>query len=156
MSTITITFSSQVENHANNQQIGELEDVGEGFNLEELEKCKNIIDSKYKTELINLNEALNTTGLENIAEQAYILVIRNGVDYLLNINTKETKDNLLEEQQRKESQRKEVQAAINQFLAKGRQIEILPPQQVHTRSVVGGEQWSDYENVDDVLPFNSR
>ncbi|HCV86333.1 MAG TPA: hypothetical protein DGB85_07040 [Deltaproteobacteria bacterium] len=68
----------------------------------------------------------------------------------------ELEDNLLEEQQRKESQRKEVQAAINQFLAKGRQIEILPPQQVHTRSVVGGEQWSDYENVDDVLPFNSR
>lgn len=106
MSTITITFSSQVENHANNQQIGELEDVGEGFNLEELEKCKNIIDDKYKTELINLNEALNTCGLENIAEQAYILVIRNGVDYLLNINTEETKDNLLEEQQKLDKDKK--------------------------------------------------
>ena len=68
----------------------------------------------------------------------------------------EFEDNLIEEQQRKESQRQEVQAAINQFLARGRQIEILPPQQVHTRSVVGGEQWSDYENADDVLPFNSQ
>ena len=68
----------------------------------------------------------------------------------------EFEDNLIEEQQRKESQRQEVQAAINQFLAKGRQIEILPPQQVHTRSVVGGEQWSDYENADDVLPSNSQ
>ena len=68
----------------------------------------------------------------------------------------EFEDNLIEEQQRKESQRQEVQAAINQFLARGRQIEILPPQQVHTRSVVGGEQWSDYENTDDVLPFNSQ
>ena len=68
----------------------------------------------------------------------------------------EFEDNLIEEQQRKESQRQEVQAAINQFLAKGRQIEILPPQQVHTRSVVGGEQWSGYENADDVLPFNSQ
>ena len=68
----------------------------------------------------------------------------------------EFEDNLIEEQERKEFQRQEVQDAINQFLAKGRQIEILPPQQVHTRSVVGGEQWSDYENVDDVLPFNSR
>ena len=68
----------------------------------------------------------------------------------------EFEDNLIEEQQRKESQRQEVQDAINQFLAKGRQIEILPPQQVQTRSVVGGEQWSDYENIDDVLPFNSR
>ena len=65
-------------------------------------------------------------------------------------------DNLIEEQERKESQRQEVQDAINQFLAKGRQIEILPPQLVQTRSVVGGEQWSDYENIDDVLPFNSR
>ena len=68
----------------------------------------------------------------------------------------EFEDNLIEEQQRKESQRQEVQDAINQFLAKGRQIEILPPQLVQTRSVVGGEQWSDYENIDDVLPFNSR
>ena len=68
----------------------------------------------------------------------------------------ELEDNLLEEQERKESQRQEVQDAINQFLAKGRQILILPPQLVQTRSVVGGEQWSDYENIDDVLPFNSR
>ncbi|MBT5088147.1 MAG: hypothetical protein HOM71_11770, partial [Deltaproteobacteria bacterium] len=42
----------------------------------------------------------------------------------------EFEDNLIEEQQRKESQRQKVQNAINQFLAKGRQIEILPPQQV--------------------------
>ena len=68
----------------------------------------------------------------------------------------ELEDNLIEEQQRKESQRQKVQNAINQFLAKGRQIEILPPQQVQSRSVVGGEQWSDYENIDDVLPLNSR
>ena len=68
----------------------------------------------------------------------------------------ELEDNLIEEQERKESQRQEVQNAINQFLAKGRQIQILPPQLVQTRSVVGGEQWSDYENMDDVLPFNSR
>ena len=68
----------------------------------------------------------------------------------------ELEDNLTEEQERKESQRQEVQDAINQFLAKGRQIEILPPQLVQTRSVVGGEQWSDYENIDDVLPLNSR
>ena len=68
----------------------------------------------------------------------------------------ELEDNLVEEQERKESQRQEVQDAINQFLAKGRQIQILPPQLVQTRSVVGGEQWSDYENIDDVLPLNSR
>ena len=68
----------------------------------------------------------------------------------------ELEDNLIEEQERKESQRQEVQDAIIQFLAKGRQIQILPPQLVQTRSVVGGEQWSDYENIDDVLPFNSR
>ena len=68
----------------------------------------------------------------------------------------EFEDNLIEEQQRKESQRQKVQNAINQFLAKGRQIEILPPQQVQSKSVVGGEQWNDYENMDAVLPFNSR
>ena len=68
----------------------------------------------------------------------------------------EFEDNLIEEQERKELQRQEVQDAINLFLAKGRQIQILPPQLVQTRSIVGGEQWSDYENIDDVLPFNSR
>ena len=68
----------------------------------------------------------------------------------------EFEDNLIEEQERKEFQRQEVQDAINQFLAKGRQIQILPPQLVQTKSIVGGEQWSDYENIDDVLPFNSR
>ena len=68
----------------------------------------------------------------------------------------EFEDNLIEEQQRKESQRQKVQNAINQFLAKGRQIEILPPQQVQSKSVVGGEQWNDYENIDDVLSLNSR
>ena len=68
----------------------------------------------------------------------------------------EFEDNLIVELQRKESQRQKVQNAINQFLAKGRQIEILPPQQVQSRSVVGGEQWNDYENIDDVLSLNSR
>jgi len=106
MSTITLTFSSQVENHANNQQIGKLENIGEGFNLEELEKCKSMLEDKYKIELINLNKALNTCGLENETEQAYLLVIRNGVDYLLNINSEETKDNLLEEQQKLDKDKK--------------------------------------------------
>ena len=68
----------------------------------------------------------------------------------------EFEDNLIEEQKKKESQSQEVQDAINKFLAKGRQIEILPPQQIQMRSVVGGEQWIDYENMDDVLPFNSQ
>ena len=68
----------------------------------------------------------------------------------------EFEDNLIEEQKKKESQSQEVQDAINKFLAKGRQIKILPPQQIQMRSVVGGEQWIDYENMDDVLPFNSQ
>lgn len=70
--------------------------------------------------------------------------------------TTEFEDNLLEEQQRREAKRKEVQDAIERFLARGKQIQFLPPQQVQTRTVVGGEQWGNYENIDDVLPFNGR
>ena len=102
MKTITLTFSSQVENHVNNQQIGQMEEEGEGFNKEDIEKCIEYLRDKCETELIDLNkECLENSGFEEEEkkiEKGYLLIIRNGVDYLLNINTKETKDNLFEEQ----------------------------------------------------------
>ena len=101
MKTITLTFSSQVENHANNQQIGQMEEEGEGFNKEDIEKCIEYLRDKCETELIDLNkECLENSGFEEEEkkiEKGYLLIIRNGVDYLLNINTKETKENLLKE-----------------------------------------------------------
>ena len=52
----------------------------------------------------------------------------------------EFEDNLIEEQQRKNLKgRSKTQSAV---FSKG-STDWLPPQLVQTRSVVGGEQWSD-------------
>tara|TARA_Y100000389_G_C17396448_1_gene482808 strand:- start:365 stop:1228 length:864 start_codon:yes stop_codon:yes gene_type:complete len=110
MKTITITFGDQVENHNKNQLVGEMEDIGNGFNIEDIEKCIETIKNKCETELIDLNkEGLENCGYEKEEEKiqkAYLLIIRNGVDYLLNINTKETKDNLFEEQDKLNTDKK--------------------------------------------------
>ena len=67
MTTITITFSSQVENHNKNQLIGEMEEKGEGFNIEDIEKCIKIMKNKCETELIDLNkEGLENCGYEKL------------------------------------------------------------------------------------------
>ena len=113
MKTITITFSSQVENHNKNQVIGKMEKIGEGFNIEDIEKCIEIMKNKCETKLIDLNkEGLENCGYEKEEKKtgkAYLLIIRNGVDYLLNINRKEaeyTKDNLFKEQDKLETDKK--------------------------------------------------
>jgi len=84
MKTITITFGDQVENHNKNQLIGEMDKKGNGFNIEDIEKCIETMKNKCETELINLNkEGLENCGYEKEEEKiekAYILIIRNGVD----------------------------------------------------------------------------
>ena len=69
--------------------------------------------NKCETELIDLNkEGLENCGYEKEEKKigkAYLLIIRNGVDYLLNINTKEvkyTKDNLFKEQDKLNTDKK--------------------------------------------------
>ena len=92
--TITITFGDQAENHVGMQKIGELSK--DGFNLSELNNAKKIFEEKgYICELINLNNYLpvdiiptgcTSRGGDIKTENAYILIIRNGVDLLLNTN----------------------------------------------------------------------
>jgi len=56
------------------------------------------------------------------------------------------------EQRRKEEEQRVLQEAVNHFLKNGKKIEMLPPQEVKTRSLIGGEeQWNTYESVDE--PF---
>lgn len=79
---ITITYSECIENHAGMQKLGTIEK--EGFTLEDLSM------SLYKfeklgavCELHNLCDALDGTEHEDQSEEAYILIIRKGVDILL-------------------------------------------------------------------------
>ena len=77
--SIAITFSGCVENHHGMEMIGEIET--RGLNLEELET---IASDFVDTELININVETNVENLP--IEAAYLLVIRNGVNQIGEIN----------------------------------------------------------------------
>lgn len=92
--TITITFGDQAENHVGMQKIGNLSDSG--FDINDLTYCSNIFtalntksDVKANMELYNLNTILP---LEFKTDDAYILIIRNGLDVLLHNVNKTVKD----------------------------------------------------------------
>jgi hypothetical protein len=81
--TFTITFGDQGENHAGMQKIGSL--VDNGFTIKEIHKIKDIFDNAgYKTEYYRLNDLLSTDINEkNDIEEAAIVVVRNGLNLLL-------------------------------------------------------------------------
>jgi hypothetical protein len=78
MATYTLTFGDQGENHVGMQKIG----VGaqSGFTIAELETAKKLFDAKgYKCELLNLNKLAP----KHKTEEASILVVRNGLQCIL-------------------------------------------------------------------------
>ena len=80
--TFTITLGDQAENHVGMQKLGNL--ASEGFNYDDLISIKKFFDGKgVQTSLINLCDCLNE--LNNyVMNDAYILILKNGVNYLLN------------------------------------------------------------------------
>lgn len=74
--TITITFGDQAENHVGMQKLGKLADCGFNFNDLVLakEKFENI---GCFCEMIHLSDNING------APEAYILIVRNGLDVML-------------------------------------------------------------------------
>nr|QBK92353.1 MAG: 2OG-Fe(II) oxygenase superfamily protein [Pithovirus LCPAC304] len=73
--TITITFGEVCENHAGMQQVGRMAHFG--FSFKDLEQAQAFFVARgHETTLIHLNEAL-PEGID--AEDAYILLVRNGV-----------------------------------------------------------------------------
>src|SRR5437868_14760173 len=93
--TITITFGDCGENHVGMQKIGSL--ASDGFTTDELMNIQKTLESSsIKCEYVNLNELLDATKLANIpSDDAAILIIRKGVDFLLNnADTKNTKTSL--------------------------------------------------------------
>jgi len=85
-STITLTFSECVENHARNQQLGEIVKPGEGFSINDILLInKTVTEQGYVSEIYNLKDSLISTNpeLSDVVDDANIIVIRNGVNLLL-------------------------------------------------------------------------
>ncbi len=88
--TITITFGDQAENHVGMQKIGKL--APEGFDLADLKAAKALFESEgYVCKLINLKKKAR---IDAEAESAHILIVRNGLECLLD----RSPDELFEEQ----------------------------------------------------------
>jgi hypothetical protein len=99
MQTFTITFGDQAENHKGMQKIGELAE--EGFSFKDLKKAEKWFDDKkYETELYKLHKGLDECEEKYDAERAYILVVRNGLSAIVNV------DEFFEEQEKLEKDKK--------------------------------------------------
>lgn len=85
---ISLTFGDQGENHVGMEKIGKMVEKGQGFNKDDFDRYKELFEMNgYKCEMYNLNELI----AEN-AEEAYVLVIRNGINYFLSKKNKTTTD----------------------------------------------------------------
>lgn len=77
-SVITLTFGDQAENHVGMEQLGKLANVGEGFHLDDFEK---IIETFSKLNCkVDLYDLVKLSKEEKEKENAYVLVIRDGVN----------------------------------------------------------------------------
>ena len=82
--TFTLTFCETAENHVGMQKIGSL--AQRGFTCEELLNIKKNLESKFndiKIEYIKCNDFLDKS---INAEEASILIIRNGLNFISNID----------------------------------------------------------------------
>lgn len=86
--TFTITFGDQAENNVGMQKIGMLS--SDGFTHEDLSKVYLWFEENgIGCELYNLKHLIDTTIDTNKYDDAYILIVRNGLDTLLHPNTSE-------------------------------------------------------------------
>lgn len=81
MDTITITFCDCAENHVGMEKLGGLADTG--FQLEDLFRARSWFEKKgATTELVDLNYPIENMDIYP-NDEAYLLIVRNGVDYLV-------------------------------------------------------------------------
>lgn len=79
--TITLTFGDRCENHIGMQMVGQM--LPNGYTYGDLLNAKVIFEEKgCKCDLVHLNKLLNRNHDTN-SDEAYILIIRNGVNALL-------------------------------------------------------------------------
>ena len=91
--TFTLTFGDQAENHVRMQKIGQL--AQSGFTLEDLQHAQTRFEAQgAHCELLHLNKQLPN---RLKADDAFILVIRGGVDAIL--QEQSTANDMLQAQQ---------------------------------------------------------
>ncbi len=100
-SIVTLTLGDQAENHAGMQVLGKLVEEGQGFNLADLEMIqRNLEEIECVCELVPLElyQDLNTTNTSiDIPEAAYVLIIRNGVNKILERCSDLNKEHMFQE-----------------------------------------------------------
>jgi hypothetical protein len=101
-SFLTLTFGDMAENHVGMEQLGHLVDKGQGFNLDDLMNIKSKIEANggiCELKSLDLIRPLDEWSLnDGIVEDAYVLIIRNGVDLLLKNCSNFGANNMFEEQ----------------------------------------------------------
>ena len=87
--TISLTFGDCGENHVGMEKVGNLVKKGHGFNLEDLNNYITKFSNTNKCELYNLKDLLDGEEIKNkkFIEDAYLLVIKNGLKTLLNLTS---------------------------------------------------------------------
>lgn len=100
-SVITLTLGDQAENHAGMQKLGELVEAGEGFNFDDLVDIKTNLEAiGIECELVPLElyQDLSVVDMSvDMPEEAFVLIIRDGVNKLLEICSEFTQRDMFEE-----------------------------------------------------------
>ena len=95
--TISLTFSDQGENHVGMELVGSMVPKGKGFSTLDLKKIQSNFELKgYHTQLHRLNDLYKDLGLNKIIKEAYILVVRQGLKYFLDNQSKTQEDMFVE------------------------------------------------------------
>jgi hypothetical protein len=100
-SIVTLTLGDQAENHAGMQKLGELVDAGQGFNLVDMEIMKEKLEAiGIVCEMVSLDlcQELSVADINDMPEEdAYVLIIREGVNKILRNCSEFSHENLFEE-----------------------------------------------------------
>ncbi len=101
-SIVTLTLGDQAENHAGMEKLGEMAKEGDGFNYLDLEFIKlKMEEIGANCELISLDLFQDLSQIDvSIAppQEAYILIIRDGVNKILQNCSDYNQENMFEEQ----------------------------------------------------------
>ena len=99
-SVVTITLGDMAENHVGMEQIGQMVPQGQGFNLNDLNEIKQRFDQLgIETELIDLSSRqLNNIDLNINLPQAHLLIIKDGINAILNVESNYDKNQMFQEQ----------------------------------------------------------
>jgi hypothetical protein len=106
-SVITLTFGDQAENHVGMEKLGKLVDPGQGFQLSDFQSILQHFESLHAhTDLYDLASLSSDKKEDEKKPEAYLLVIRNGVNIML-------RDLGLDENEYNDKQMFEEQASLN-------------------------------------------